>query len=521
MTPEFAAMREDDVRRETPVEVSPERWKAIDRRLRVLIPIGTTISVAYLLWLLLPERVGNPYLYWALIGAQIFNFIQGMGFMWTIWPRRRRPTDPALVGPPPDVDIFIPVYNEPLDVVAPVVAAAGAIRGGVVNVFLLDDAGRPELADLAEEWGASYIHRGENLHAKAGNMNHALRFAKAPFLAVFDCDHVPDPGFLEATLAPMQDPDVAVVQTPQYYSNSHTDRLAAAASSQQELFFGAIGRGKDTYGGMICCGTNFLIRRVALDEVGGWPFEGWTEDLELSIKLQHAQWKIVYLTQVLARGLGPEDMSAYISQQLRWARGGFYALGLLVRGKMPVRVRLLYSHSCAFWLTGWTILVYLSLPVIFIFTGAQPFNGSTASQMLLYFAPFFAINLIVVATAGGNSYTFDAFCVFVANFWVHIAASIYVMTGAKMKWVVTSKQSSKGREPRSVVPGLAYLGVFLVTAVYGIATGFTPAVADNLAFAAIYAVVILVGIWPALAGAPTPSAAAPEAELEAPELEAA
>ena len=90
-----------------------------------------------------------------------------------------------------------------------------------------------------------------------------------------------------------------------------------------------------------------------------------------------------------------------------------------------------------------------------------------------------------------------------------------------MKWVVTSKQSSKGREPRSVVPGLAYLGVFLVTAVYGIATGFTPAVADNLAFVAIYAVVILVGIWPALAGAPTRSAAAPDAELEAPELEAA
>jgi cellulose synthase (UDP-forming) len=521
MIPAFAAMTEDDVRREPPVEISDEGWKAIDRRLRILIPIGVIISVSYVLWLLLPERVGNPYVYGILIAAQLFNFIQGMGFMWTIWPRRRRGVPPPWLGTPPDVDIFIPVYNEPLDVVAPVVAAASAIRGGVVNVYLLDDAGRPELVDLAEEWGARYIHRVEHLHAKAGNMNHALRFAKAPFLAVFDCDHVPDPSFLEATFGSMLDPDVAVVQTPQYYSNSETDRLAAAASSQQELFFGAIGRGKDTYGGMICCGTNFLIRRAALDEVGGFPFEGWTEDLELSIKLQHAQWKIVYLTKVLARGLGPEDMSAYVSQQLRWARGGFYALGLLVRGKMPLRVRLLYSHSCAFWLSGWTILIYLSLPVIFIFTGAQPFSGSTASEMLLYFAPFFAINLIVVATAGGNSYTFDAFCVYVANFWVHIAASVYVLTGAKMKWVVTSKQSAKGREPGSVVPGLIYLGVFVVTAAYGIATGFTPAVADNLAFAAIYAVVILVGIWPALAGAPTPSVAASEADSVTPEMEAA
>ena len=270
---------------------------------------------------------------------------------------------------------------------APVVAAAGAIRGGVLNVFLLDDAGRPELADLAEEWGAHYIHRDDNIGAKAGNLNHALAFAEAPFVAVFDCDHVPDSRFLEATLGGMEDPDVAVVQTPQHYSNAETGRLAAAAASQQDLFFGPIGRGKDTLGAMICCGTNFLVRRAALNDVGGFPVEGLIEDVELSIKLQEAQWKIVYINQVLARGLGPEDMSAYVSQQLRWARGCVYAIGLVIRGNIPMRVRLQYLHSCMFFLTGWTILLYISLPVIFIFTGAQPFASSTSTQMLLYFGP--------------------------------------------------------------------------------------------------------------------------------------
>jgi cellulose synthase (UDP-forming) len=515
MTIVDAAMRPDDVRRETPVEISAERWKSIDRRLRILIPIGLTVSVAYLLWLLVPQRVGNPYLFGALITAQIFNFFQGVGFMWTVWPRRRRPPFPALAGPPPDVDVFIPVYNEPLDVVAPVVAAAGEIRGGVVNVFLLDDAGRPELADLAEEWGAHYIHRGNNTGAKAGNLNHALTFAEAPFVAIFDCDHVPDPRFLEATLGGMEDPDVAVVQTPQYYSNAHTGRLAAAAASQQDLFFGAIGRGKDTLGAMICCGTNFLVRRAALDEVGGFPVEGLIEDVELSIKLQEAQWRIVYINQVLARGLGPEDMSAYVSQQLRWARGCVYAIGLVIRGNIPFRTRLQYMHSCSFFLTGWTILFYLSLPVIFIFTGAQPFNGATSIEMLLYFAPYYIISLIIVAAAGGGSYTFEAYCLYIANFWIQIAAAIYVLTGSKMVWVVTAKQSSQRREPGSVVPALLALGVLAATAVYGIAAiGLTPAIVNNLAFATMYAVVMLVGIWPALVGDPALAVTPPGGDVD-------
>jgi cellulose synthase (UDP-forming) len=519
MTSLDEVMRPDDLRRETPVEIPAEQWESIDRRLRILLPIGAIVSVGYLLWLLLPQRVGNPYLFGTLILAQIFNFFQGMGFLWTVWPRRRLPPFPALAGPLPDVDVFIPVYNEPLDVVAPVVAAAGDIRGGVVNVFLLDDAGRPELADLAEEWGARYIHRDDNTGAKAGNINHALAFAHAPFVAIFDCDHVPDPRFLEVTLGRMAEPDVAVVQTPQYYSNARVNRIAAAAASQQDLFFGAIGRGKDTLGAMICCGTNFLVRRAALDEVGGFPVEGLIEDVELSIKLQGAQWRIVYINQVLARGLGPEDMSAYVSQQLRWARGCVYAIRLVIRGNIPPRIRLQYMHSCSFFLTGWTILLYLSLPVIFIFTGAQPFNGSTSTEMLLYFAPYYIISLIIVAAAGGGSYTFEAYCLYIANFWIQIAAAIYVITGSKMVWVVTAKQSSQRREPGSVFPALVILGILAVTAVYGIATGFTPAVANNLAFAAMYAAILLFGIWPALTGGRRDVAAPPEVEAQ-PEIDA-
>ena len=156
-------------------------------------------------------------------------------------------------------------------------------------------------------------------------------------------------------------------------------------------------------------------------------------------------------------------------------------------GRHPFKIRLQYLHSCLFFLTGWTILLYLSLPVIYIFTGAQPFTVSTSTEMLLYFAPYYIISLIAVAAAGGGSYTFEAYCLYIANFWIQIAATIFVLTGSKMKWVVTAKQSSQRREPGSVVPALIAIGILAVTAVYGIAHGLTSAVANNLAFAGMYA----------------------------------
>ena len=119
----------------------------------------------------------------------------------------------------------------------------------------------------------------------------------------------------------MDDPQVAFVQTPQYYANTERSRIAAASWAQQALFFGAIARGKDGLDAVFCCGTNVLFRREAFESVGGFPTNSLTEDFELSIHLHEKGWSSVYVPDVLARGLGPEDTAAYVSQQQRWARG--------------------------------------------------------------------------------------------------------------------------------------------------------------------------------------------------------
>ncbi|HVX20962.1 MAG TPA: glycosyltransferase [Acidimicrobiales bacterium] len=487
-------------RLEPPVWRTPEQWAAAQRKLRLLLPVAVLCSLWYFEWLLRDNRVGNPVLYGLLVVAELFNLTQAAGFWWTCRRARGRPPAPAWSGPPPAVDVLVPVYDEPVDVVAPTVAAAVALRGADVTVHLLDDAGRPELAELAARAGARYVRRADHHGAKAGNLNHALAGTAAPFVAVFDCDHVPDPGFLEATLGWLQDDRVAFVQTPQYYANRRTGRLAAAAWAQQALFFGAIARGKDRLGAMICCGTNVVFRRRALQEAGGFPEDSLTEDYQLSIVLHERGWRSVYVDQVLARGLGPEDMASYVSQQRRWARGCLGAVPVAIAADLPWRLRLQYLLSSMFFLTGWTYLLYMALPVVRIFFGIQPLAGATADQFLLHFAPYFCVSLGAVAVAGAGDYTFDAYALFVANYSLQVLATLLVVTRRRGRFVVTPKRGVDGPQPRAAWVALATVAVLLSAVGYALSRQVTAATLNNVAFALLHVSVLTTGCWAAVVG---------------------
>ncbi len=206
------------------------------------------------------DRIATPLLYGIVIAAELFNLMQALGFWWTVSHERVREKRPPTTRQA--VDVFIPVYKEPADIVDLTVAAAVSLRGAEVRVHGLDDGNDDAMRELAKRYGFGYIRRAEHTGTKAGNINDALTKTSAPFIAVFDSDHVADPGFLEATLGWMEDPKIAFVQMPQYYANTDGNRIAAASWPQQALFFGAI-----------------------------------------------------------ARRLGPEDTAACVSQQQRWARG--------------------------------------------------------------------------------------------------------------------------------------------------------------------------------------------------------
>jgi cellulose synthase (UDP-forming) len=458
--------------------------------------ICSVLAVWYLSWLLGGAHVGTPALFAMLIAAESFNLIQAVGFWWTCSHQRMRPGR-APVGSEA-VDVLIPVYDEPLDVVEPTVAGAAALHGVDVRVWLLDDGQRREMEEMAARHGVGYITRARNVGAKAGNLNNALRLTSAPYVAVLDCDHVPRPEFLERTLGHLENFGVAFVQTPQYYANGDSGPIAAAAAAQQNLFFGPIARGKDGLDAIFCCGTNVVFRRGALDEVGGFSEDSVTEDFELSVRLHEAGWRSVYVSEVLACGLGPEDMASYVSQQQRWARGCLGAIPLVLRSRLPWRARLQYLLSATYFLTGLTLLIYMSLPVIRIVTGAQPLAAATADQFLLHFAPYYVGALATVALAGYGTYTYEAFALAAGSFWIHVQAAFNSLLRRPVRFVVTPKHGTIARQPRAVAPALVAVAVLIGAAIYGLSRSHGAATLNNVAFASLHATVLLTAAIPAL-----------------------
>ena len=505
---------------ETPASIDPRRRDAGWRpeppstgRALLLAVAGTVAAVVYLWWLLQPTRVGHPVLYGLLVVVEIFNVTQAVGFWVTTASgrlRRRRSHALRPVSDPP-VDVFVPVYDEPAAVVRPTLEAAAEMHGRP-RVWLLDDGCRDEMQALAVSTGVGYIRREDSAGAKAGNINHALARTSAPYVAILDCDHVPHRDFLSRTVPHAIDPEVAFAQTPQHYANADENPMAAAAWGQQALFFGPIAIGKDAWGSMFCCGTNVVFRRDALESVGGFPTESVTEDFELSVRLQEDGWRSVYVPEVLASGLGPDDMAGYVSQQLRWARGCLSAMPRVLRSSLPFGKRLQYLLSSGFFLTGWTFLVYMAMPVLRLLTGAQPIATEGADQFLLAFLPYFGLALAALAATGAGAYGYSAYSLLFASWWVHVSATIAVIRGTPGRFVVTPKGGAARRQPRAVLPALVCIAVLAATGAYGLARDTGPATINNVAFIVLHVTVLWSGASPALRAPRAVDAASTEDE---------
>ncbi len=176
----------------------------------------------------------------------------------------------------PTVDLFIPTYNEPLSIVQNTVFGALSIDypADKLKIYILDDGRREEFRAFAEALGVGYITRDNNIHAKAGNLNHALGLTDGELLALFDSDHVPNRAFLQLTVGGfLTDPKLSLVQTPHhFYSPDPFERnLRGGGSIPNEglLFYGLIQDGNDLWNAAFFCGSCAVIRRSAV-EIDRW-----------------------------------------------------------------------------------------------------------------------------------------------------------------------------------------------------------------------------------------------------------
>lgn len=353
-------------------------------RLLVVVAAGM-MSARYLYWratqTLNTEDFTSMAISSALLAAEAYAVaVLLLGFFQTAESIERTPEplpdDPALW---PTVDIFVPSYNEPVQVILPTLIGCKAIDYPNKKIYLLDDGNREEMRELAAKLDIGYLTRDNNEHAKAGNINAALKQTDGEFVAVFDADHIPTRAFLQLTMGFFANARVALVQTPHHFFNAdpfeRNLQIYGTVPGEQNLFYHQIQPASDFWNAVYFCGSCAVIRRSALEEIGGIATETVTEDCHTSLRLHARGYLTRYLNVPLAAGLAPERFSAHITQRMRWARGMVQILRVdnpLTKPGLTWQQRLCYFNAMVHFMFGVPRVIYMLAPACYLV-----FNSNT------------------------------------------------------------------------------------------------------------------------------------------------
>lgn len=478
--------------------------------------VGALASIlalaAYVTWRIaatLPSGGWNRTVAWTLVAFEILPMFGLVAKAITLW--NIDSTAPPPVHDLPSgtrVAVFIPTYNEPVEVIAPTIAAACALEPAH-ETWVLDDGDRPWVAEMCQAWGARYVCRPVHDHAKAGNMNHALAILAdeqaagiggADFVAVLDCDHVPLPHMLTATLGWFEDPKVALVQGPQAFYNAGAFD-DDGFSGEQGLFFNVLMPARNHAGaGPFWCGSTSLLRTSALADVGGVATETITEDMHTTLKLIRRGWKTVYHHQTLAIGLAPATPDQYLLQRRRWGMG---AMQILVHERLWAAKRWMswrnfheYINGTLWWLEGIATLVAFIVPIGIMLSGAET---STAGPLTFAaaFVAMFATRLWGAKRLMRRQIHWPtAFALRVFRIPVGLACLWWLVSRKTLEFEVTPKGGADDRH-RGRAPRILWVLTALVVSVLAYAT---LGVAHVLPWNTNAPSTTASGVWLALAG---------------------
>ncbi|MPZ98972.1 MAG: glycosyltransferase [Dehalococcoidia bacterium] len=341
------------------------------------------VTAGYLLWR--TTSTLDLGIWWIAVPLLMVEIHNGFGlllFTLALWDVDAGPPWRPVTKTSQRVAVLIPTYNEPEDVLLPAVAAAIAIELPH-ETWVLDDGRRDWVRALATELGARYLSRPTNEHAKAGNLNHALETIEADLVAIFDADHVASPRFLRQTLCYFDDPEIAVVQTPQDFYNLDSFEHEVNGPGEQlfheeAVFYRVIAPAKNAWRAAFWCGTGAVVRVAALRDAGGVATDTVTEDIHTTIRMNERGWRAVYHNEVLARGLAPGDAIEYMAQRHRWALGAMQVLRIehpFRRSHLTPGQWLSFGTTLLAWFDSWRTLAFMVLPVAVLASGASPISA--------------------------------------------------------------------------------------------------------------------------------------------------
>ena len=399
--------------------ISSPLSKYIETRL-IIFFIGGFLGTRYIYW-----RTTNTIIFTdiydfipmlLLYFAEIYSYIIFIGGLFVNVLPLDRDKKQIIPRKFPSVDVLIPTFNEPLEIVKITAIGAKLINypRDKINIFLLDDGAtdarlnsedyetrikaaqrKKEFKKFCLENGINYLTRRDNKNAKSGNINAALPHCTGDLILILDCDHIPTRDILMKTVGFFEkDEKLFLVQTPHFMINANPVeknlRLFADAPPEYEMFYGVIQKGLDFWNSSFFCGSAALLSRKYLMEVGGISGQTITEDAETSLELHSRGLRSVYYSVPLTSGLSPETFRDFINQRIRWAQGMMQLILLknpLFKAGLKLYQKICYTNSSIFWMFGIARMVFIIAPFLYLFFGLRIYMASVP-QVLAFALPF-------------------------------------------------------------------------------------------------------------------------------------
>lgn len=365
--------------------------------------ILTIIYIIYRIFYTLPTKLGWLNLTFGIL-LLIFEIIEAIDFIIYYYNvlcfNKKSPDIPKMdIKNCPAVDVFIPTLNEDKQLLKGTIEACLKMKypsKDKVHIYLLDDGNRTEIKDLANKYQINYITRTDNKGAKAGNFNNALKQTSSPYIVTFDADMQPTPYFLLKTIPFFEhEKKLGFVQLPQSFTNPDIFQLRFGLTDkipfEQDYFYHRIQLAKNKTNSTIYCGTNAVLSREALNDIGGFALDTITEDIATGMLIEAKGYKGLALNNVEAYGNAVNDLAAFAKQRSRWGRGCIQVLKnyKIARNKgLSLRQKLDYLASIMYWFFGVKRVIYLIIPLLFSLFGIRIIDCNLMLFMGIFFPQY-------------------------------------------------------------------------------------------------------------------------------------
>ncbi len=440
----------------------------------ILVAVGVMVGVNLLayLWEHLVAR-GMPILWLFLFVYFFVACIFQLFFVWYLYSRfKKRKIPEAPIGL--SVDVFVAAYNEPMWIVERALQAARNINYSHVT-YLLDDSPEGVYKDLAERLKTEYLTREGNLHFKAGNINSALERTSGELIAIFDIDHAPDPEFLDRTLGFFDDERIGFVQVMESFCNAEENLIAEASAQTAVEYFNITLTCKDQVGACSHHGSNAVIRRKALESIGGYR-PGLAEDLETSIAIHSRGWKSAYVCEPLAPGLTPSSFQAFCKQQLKWSRGVFEAAWNSFREKSFFKLtwhqKLSYGVRFYYYIVGFSFFCGMSFTLLYLFRQDAVVYEGFLARLLSLSVISLLIRYVMLRACGTEPLArkgvhFKGASLVLSIWPIYVLSLICTLARIRIPFISTPKESGSGHiDLRTVLPQMIMFCALLTGVVW-------------------------------------------------------